>query len=102
MAKDFARSFYASALWKKTRSAYARYRYGLCERCGRPGDIVHHKIYLTPENITNDAIALGFDNLEMLCIVCHNREHDSSDAISPDLYFDEDGNICKRGGVPPM
>ena len=52
----------------------------LCERCmqeGRykPAEIVHHKVYLTPENINNPAITLNWDNLEALCRDCHEAEH---------------------------
>ena len=40
-----------------------------------PGEEVHHKIRLTPENISNPAIALNWDNLELLCKKCHMEEH---------------------------
>ena len=40
-----------------------------------PGDEVHHKIRLTPENITDPSIALNWDNLELLCKACHQEEH---------------------------
>ncbi len=41
--------------------------HGLCVKCGRPGEIVHHKEHLTPENINTPEIALGENNLELLC-----------------------------------
>ena len=52
----------------------------LCERClikGRyePAYIVHHKIYLTDENFGKPELMFGFDNLEALCLACHNEEH---------------------------
>ena len=37
---------------------------------------MHHIEELTPFNITNPEITLGFDNLELLCRECHLREHD--------------------------
>ncbi len=40
-----------------------------------PGIIVHHKKELTPENINDPAVALSFDNLELLCDEHHNRQH---------------------------
>lgn len=54
--------------------------HGLCERCLKNGDlvpakIVHHKIYLTPQNINDPRITLDYSNLEALCQDCHNREH---------------------------
>lgn len=53
---------------------------GLCERCISrgllvPAEIVHHKVYLTPESYMVPEVALNFDNLEALCRNCHNREH---------------------------
>ena len=81
VAKDFARSFYSSKQWQDCRNEYAKRRHHLCEDCLRrgiykPGVIVHHIEELTPFNITNPEIALGFDNLELLCRECHLREHD--------------------------
>ena len=81
MAKEFARSFYSSKAWQDCRNEYAKRKHHLCEDCLRrgiykPGVIVHHIEELTPFNITNPEIALGFDNLELLCRECHLREHD--------------------------
>ncbi|RKO62388.1 HNH endonuclease signature motif containing protein [Caldibacillus debilis] len=97
MAKDFAKAFYNSEAWRQCRDAYFVFRHGLCERCGRPGKIVHHKIYLTPENINDPDVSLNWDYLELLCQDCHNREH--SEKKSPtrnDVMFDEFGNLIKR------
>ena len=78
--KEFAKAFYKSKEWERCRSGYIKYVGGLCERCLSRGDIVpglivHHKCYLTPENITDPAITLSYDNLELLCLDCHNKEH---------------------------
>jgi 5-methylcytosine-specific restriction endonuclease McrA len=78
--KEFATSFYTSRVWADTRRAYRKSVGGLCERClanGRivPGEIVHHKIHLTPDNINNPSITLSFDNLELVCRECHAIEH---------------------------
>ena len=72
MARDFAKAFYRSAAWVACRDSYIAKRRGLCERClsrglFRAGKIVHHKIYLTPENIVIPGIALNHANLELLC-----------------------------------
>ena len=76
MARVFAKSFYNSKRWKDTQRIYKQSKYGICERCGRPcGTIVHHKIHLNETNINNPDITLNFDNLELLCIDCHNTEH---------------------------
>ena len=81
MVKDYAKSFYKSKTWQKTRDAYMRKVGGLCEECWRrgivkPGEIVHHKTHVTPENINDPNITLSFDNLELLCRDCHGKEHD--------------------------
>ena len=78
--KDFAKAFYKSQAWKRTREAYARSKSGLCEICLAaglyvPGEIVHHKIHLTPENINDPRITLSFDNLQYVCRQCHAEIH---------------------------
>ncbi len=78
--KEYARAFYKSRAWLKCRDSYIKSVGGLCERCLAdglivPGYIVHHKCYLTPENINDPATTLNWDNLELLCLDCHNKEH---------------------------
>ena len=78
--REFAKTFYKSQAWKNCREAYAKSQGGLCERCRAkglivPGVIVHHKVYLTPENISDTSVSLNFDHLELLCRSCHEREH---------------------------
>ena len=79
--KDYAKGFYKSQAWKKCRAAYARSRGGLCERClskgiYTPGEIVHHKVHLTPDNIDDPTVTLDWNNLELVCRECHAAEHD--------------------------
>ena len=78
--RDFAKTFYSSKAWKQTRAAYAKSKGNLCERCLKkglivPGVIVHHKVYLTPENINDPAVSLNWNNLELLCMEHHAEEH---------------------------
>lgn len=80
--KEFAKSFYKSKRWQKTRNAYAAYVGWLCEEClqngiYRPGEIVHHKKKLTPDNIDDPNIALSWNNLELLCRDCHAKKHEA-------------------------
>ena len=80
VVKPYAETFYKSQQWKDCREAYAKSVSGLCERCLKkgnysPGEIVHHKKHLTPNNITDPNITLSFDNLELLCRACHAEEH---------------------------
>ena len=103
--KAWAEKFYKSKAWQQCREAYIASRQGLCERCaaqGRisPGEIVHHKQWLTRDTINNPNITLNFDNLELLCSTCHNREHSKQLPINDELMFDEYGNIVKRL-IPP-
>ena len=83
MARDFARQFYNSQAWHNARNGYMRSVRGLCERCLSkglivPAEIVHHKVELTPENITDVSISLDAGNLEALCRACHAEEHDET------------------------
>ncbi len=105
MAKEYAKDFYNSTAWKKTRAAYYIYRRGQCERCAREfeegkrsledinaGVIVHHKKYITPDNLQDKTVALCFDNLELLCKEHHNKEHKSK---TKRYSFDKNGRIIK-------
>lgn len=97
MAKPWAVKFYRSVAWKKVRQAYFIQKHGLCERCGGPGEIVHHKIYLNPDNINNPSISLNDKYLELLCRECHNREHfEKHYPTRKGFTFDEDGNLIKE------
>ena len=98
MAKEYAESFYKSDAWERCRAAFIVSRFGICERCGRPGHVVHHKIYITPANINDPAITLSWDNLELLCQDCHNREHHSGHAVREGLVFTADGELIEIGG----
>lgn len=94
MAKEYAKRFYNSKAWRTCRDSYFKSMYGLCERCGNGGKIVHHKVYITPDNIGDPSITLNWDNLELVCQDCHNKEHSEGyGAINDGLMFDEDGNI---------
>ena len=93
--KEFAKGFYQSAAWMKLRKAYFVSRLGICERCGRAGLIVHHKIYLNATNIHDTSISLDWNNLELLCLACHNAEHGYFTKCEADrvFVFDACGNI---------
>ena len=96
MARDFSKKFYNSKEWIKSREAFKQSKYGICERCGMPGEEVHHKIYLTPDNINNPYITLNWDNLELLCSSCHSKEHMSKyDVVRDDVMFDKNGNLIR-------
>ena len=65
---------------------------GLCQTCHKePGYIVHHKVWLTPANITDPMIALNHDNLKYDCHICHNGEKENAD--KPRYYFNDSGEL---------
>lgn len=95
-----AKRFYQSALWERTRVLYMQHVDGLCERCRAagayvPGKIVHHKIYLDDVKLHDPEIALCFDNLELLCQDCHNKEHHRTSRARA-YSFDAQGNIINN------
>ena len=62
--------------------------------------IVHHKEYLTEENYTDDNVALNEDNLEGICIDCHNIEHAPNSVTKKEYTFDADGMLIPRRTLP--
>lgn len=108
MAKEFAKAFYKSREWRKCRESYIAKRIaadgGMCEICHeRLGYYVHHKVLLTPENITDPTIALNHDMLEYACKYCHDREEghflDKGKAEEKRFIFDGEGNPIPRRKV---
>lgn len=94
MSKDYAKSFYNSQAWKDTQAAYMASQYYICERCGSVARIVHHIHYITPMNINDPNITLSWDNLQALCIDCHNAEHiGKGGACAEGLRFNDKGEL---------
>ena len=90
--------FYNSQAWKKTCKAYLHSKGNLCERCLMkgmivPAQIVHHKVYLTAENIEVPEVALNWANLECLCKSCHELEHSK---VKKRYTVDEMGRVIAR------
>ena len=97
MALPYAISFYKSKQWKKCRASFISkcisQNGGLCSICNdRMGYLVHHKKYITPDNINNPDITLNHYNLQYLCTECHNKIH-SGDKEVERYYFDSEGNV---------
>lgn len=96
--KEFAKPFYFSPAWRNTRKAYISSVGGLCERCLdkgiiKAGEIVHHKIHLTPDNIDDENITLDWNNLELVCRECHADEHNRHKRR---YKVDEFGNVIVK------
>lgn len=111
MAQSFAEAFYKSTRWRKCRAAFIADRMridgGLCQMCrDEPGYIVHHKVWLTPQNIDDPDVALNPANFLYVCDGCHNKiENDGGNLY----YFDEQGqpqpldaSNSGSGGTPPL
>ena len=105
MAKDYARSFYDSQAWRKTREAYLQSKHYICEDCGGAASVVHHIAYIKPWNVNDPNITLNWDNLKAVCIDCHAKEHSqdlkqrSGGARLNGIAFDEEGNVIKQSNV---
>ena len=103
MAKPYAKSFYNSSPWLRCRESYISKVHGLCEHCldrGEhiPGYIVDHIEEITPENINDPYITLNHDNLQYLCLACHNTKTFGSgeEDVREGLMFDSNGQLTKR------
>lgn len=106
MARDFAVSFYHSRAWRHAQAEYMAATVPtdrgpcppyMCERCFArgelvPAEIVHHKTWLTPDNIDDPSVSLSPDNLMRVCRDCHAQIHFGSD-FEQRVCFDEDGRV---------
>ncbi len=68
---------YKSKRWQKLRHQKLLLN-PMCERCIKKGIynsayIIHHKEYITDKNYEDDNVFFNIDNLESLCMTCHNR-----------------------------
>ena len=75
-------AFYTGTRWRKLR-AYKLRQDPLCEICLKEGrtkaaELVHHK-----QEIKQDGEEMALDNLESLCVRCHNRTHKSKGEGGP-------------------
>lgn len=89
------KKFYKTSSWKKLSQAYAKSVNYLCERCAKKGIIktgyiVHHKVHLNDSNYIDPNVSLNWDNLEYLCMDCHNQEHMGK---YDRIVWDDNGNI---------
>ncbi len=78
--KEYAKGFYKSQAWKKTRKAVMSRDAMLCQDCLKKGKItaaeeVHHIVEITPANISDPEVTLNPSNLVSLCRECHRARH---------------------------
>ena len=69
-------AFYNSTAWRRLSRAFLLSKCYICERCGKPADIAHHKMHITAANITDPDISLNPANLEALCIRFRDADYD--------------------------
>lgn len=92
--------FYNSPQWKKVRALYKLHKHNICERCGGIGYFVHHKVYIDSTNIFNPEVTLNFENLELLCKDCHNKEHFTANEFTADgNVVNDNKNILELAGI---
>lgn len=103
MAKEYAKKFYKSKAWQKCRASFISSRVSvdgaMCQHCkNKPGYIVDHIEEISPLNINDPTITLSHDNLQFLCLSCHNTKHfgNGEGIIREGLSFDKDGNIIEK------
>ncbi|EHK9405032.1 HNH endonuclease [Enterococcus faecalis] len=100
--RHISQPFYKSSAWRKCRAGYINSVGGLCERCIKKnkivqGYMVHHKQHLNEKTIHDPTVSLSWDNLEYLCLDCHNKEHFSKEKIiNDDVMVDSSGNLIPR------
>jgi 5-methylcytosine-specific restriction enzyme A len=98
------RKFYDSPEWKLLREEVKKRDNHECQECKRQGkvfiDIYEHsekakrkKIKLVVDHIKeledHPELALDTDNLETLCVMCHNKKHGRSFEYKPPKWNDE-------------
>lgn len=77
--------FYKSKEWELLRKQIILERQQkqndvICERCNKSilikKDVIgHHKIHLTEANVNDYMVSLNPENIELICLDCHNKEH---------------------------
>ena len=92
--------FYHSRAWKRLSRAFLLSRNYICERCGKPAEVAHHRKYLTAANVLDPDVSLNPANLEALCMECHNAEHfGQGGATAAGLAFDDNGDIVPTNSI---
>ena len=111
MAKDFAKSFYASKAWTKLRQKVVEDNFYICSKCHKAFEsrdlIVHHVAELTPLNINDPSVTLNYKNLILVCRDCHNEIHGyyTEGETENKFTYDDDGNIVdvvRSHQYPPL
>lgn len=88
--------FYSTKMWQRARNlalANARYQ---CDVCGSPKDLqVHHIIPITLNNINDKNVTINQNNLQVLCVRCHNSIERGKGHTAKGVKFDKNGQLIK-------
>ena len=94
--------FYTSREWRRTRAEFLKARGGICEECWARGIVeagskdqpleVHHKEPLTDRTVSDPAVALSWDNLQLLCKKCHDKKR-QKEPIPRRWAVDDSGKV---------
>jgi 5-methylcytosine-specific restriction endonuclease McrA len=93
MAQPWAMAFYKSKIWRQQRWFALERDHYTCVDCQGRCQEVHHKVELTPENISDPRISLSLDNLVCLCHDCHTKRHAGVGDVPDGYVFDEAGQV---------
>ena len=101
--RSIDRSFYNSPEWRRCKAEYLKKANHLCEVCltkgiYEPAKIVHHRIPLTAENFGDPELMFGFDNLQCVCLSCHNDIHGKTKASRRWKFVD--GELITKPTLP--
>ena len=84
--------FYHSKRWERARLAYLEERHFVCELCGGLATIVHHKVHIDADNVSDPMVTLNPDNFMAVCQACHAKVH--GDGVTAEgVAVDADGNV---------
>lgn len=70
-----------------------------------PGYICDHIIEINIDNINDPDITLNHDNLQYLCLACHNKKTFGKAKVTrDDVMFNEFGELVEKNkmGSPPI
>ena len=79
--EQYGQLVYKSKAWQELRRNLIIQRGARCQECGKDFSfdtsqlIGHHIIELTADNYQDANIAYNPDNIKLVCINCHNKEH---------------------------
>ena len=76
--RKWQRKFYRSREWETMRDMVRQESKMRCRMCGkliRGKSIVDHIKAITPQNKNDLKVTLSIDNLQLLCLECHNAKH---------------------------